>query len=168
MKLLIPRRKCGGRIDFRPAGPALLERAALAAAGWIYTALKSCSPVTTVSRAELPPLSGDIPPGAPALLSYDGIQPATWPPPPVRPAAVQVRETHLRILRLLRGAAPFDLQSPYRLEMGARCSTPFCKASTTSGAIPVPDADRRVMRHRSPWLADTPLYACNLPCGGST
>ena len=68
-------------------------------------------------------------PGAPALLSYDGIQYQYMAPHLFTRPQFEYAETHLRILSGFYGVLrPFDGVLPYRLEMGARCSTPFCKS----------------------------------------
>ena len=67
-------------------------------------------------------------PGAPALLSYDGIQYQYMAPHLFTRPQFEYAETHLRILSGFYGVLrPFDGVLPYRLEMGARCRTPFCK-----------------------------------------
>ena len=67
-------------------------------------------------------------PGTPALLSYDGIQYQYMAPHLFTRPQFEYAETHLRILSGFYGVLrPFDGVLPYRLEMGARCSTPFCK-----------------------------------------
>ena len=107
--------------------------------GLDYTALKSCSPVTTVSRElnfrrfQEMELRRTGP--CPALLRRHPV-PVHGPHLFTRPQ-FEYAETHLRILSGFYGVLrPFDGVLPYRLEMGARCSTPSAKASTTSGAIP--------------------------------
>ena len=68
-------------------------------------------------------------PGTPALLSYDGIQYQYMAPHLFTRPQFEYAETHLRILSGFYGVLrPFDGVLPYRLEMGARCSTPFCKS----------------------------------------
>ena len=64
----------------------------------------------------------------PALLSYVGLQYQYMAPHLFTRPQFEYAETHLRILSGFYGVLrPFDGVLPYRLEMGARCSTPFCK-----------------------------------------
>ena len=65
----------------------------------------------------------------PALLSYVGLQYQYMAPHLFTRPQFEYAETHLRILSGFYGVLrPFDGVLPYRLEMGARCSTPFCKS----------------------------------------
>ena len=64
----------------------------------------------------------------PALLAYEGIQYRYMAPAVFTSDALEYVQEHLRILSGFYGVLrPFDGVLPYRLEMGARCSTPFCK-----------------------------------------
>ena len=64
----------------------------------------------------------------PALLSYQGIQYQYMAPGVFETSQFTYLQEHLRILSGFYGVLrPFDGVLPYRLEMGARCSTPFCK-----------------------------------------
>ena len=65
----------------------------------------------------------------PALLAYEGIQYRYMAPAVFTSDALEYVQEHLRILSGFYGVLrPFDGVLPYRLEMGARCSTPFCKS----------------------------------------
>ena len=65
----------------------------------------------------------------PALLSYQGIQYQYMAPGVFTNKEYDYIQVHLRILSGFYGVLrPFDGVLPYRLEMGARCSTPFCKS----------------------------------------
>ena len=65
----------------------------------------------------------------PALIAYEGIQYQYMAPHLFTRPQFEYAETHLRILSGFYGVLrPFDGVLPYRLEMGARCSTPFCKS----------------------------------------
>ena len=65
----------------------------------------------------------------PALLSYQGIQYQYMAPGVFETGQFTYLQEHLRILSGFYGVLrPFDGVLPYRLEMGARCSTPFCKS----------------------------------------
>ena len=65
----------------------------------------------------------------PALLSYVGIQYQTMAARVLETGQYEFLQEHLRILSGFYGLLrPFDGVTPYRLEMGARCSTPFCKS----------------------------------------
>ena len=126
MKLLIsPAKKMREDGDFLAPrqAPALLERAAVLAEwlrGLDYTALKKL-----LRRFQEMDLRR---PGTPALLSYDGIQYQYMAPHLFTRPQFEYAETHLRILSGFYGVLrPFDGVLPYRLEMGARCRTPFCK-----------------------------------------
>ena len=75
--------------------------------------------------------------GAPALLSYDGIQYQYMAPHLFTRPQFEYAETHLRILSGFYGVLrPFDGVLPYRLEMGPDAAPPSAKISTTSGGIP--------------------------------
>ena len=64
----------------------------------------------------------------PALLSYVGLQYQYMAPGVLEQRQYDYLQAHLRILSGFYGVLrPFDGVTPYRLEMGARCSTPFCK-----------------------------------------
>ena len=64
----------------------------------------------------------------PALLSYVGLQYQYMAPGVLEQSQYDYLQAHLRILSGFYGVLrPFDGVTPYRLEMGARCSTPFCK-----------------------------------------
>ena len=64
----------------------------------------------------------------PALLSYVGLQYQYIAPGVLEQRQYDYLQDHLRILSGFYGVLrPFDGVLPYRLEMGARCSTPFCK-----------------------------------------
>ena len=64
----------------------------------------------------------------PALLSYVGLQYQYMAPGVLEQRQYDYLQAHLRILSGFYGVLrPFDGVLPYRLEMGARCSTPFCK-----------------------------------------
>ena len=65
----------------------------------------------------------------PALLAYEGIQYRYMAPAVFTSDELEYVQEHLRILSGFYGVLrPFDGVLPYRLEMGARCSTPFCKS----------------------------------------
>ena len=65
----------------------------------------------------------------PALLAYDGIQYQYMAPQLFTAEQFAYVEAHLRILSGLYGVLrPFDGVTPYRLEMGARLKTSFCKS----------------------------------------
>ena len=65
----------------------------------------------------------------PALLSYVGLQYQYMAPGVLEQRQYDYLQAHLRILSGFYGVLrPFDGVTPYRLEMGARCSTPFCKS----------------------------------------
>ena len=138
MKLLIsPAKKMREDGDFLAPrqAPALLERAAVLAEwlrGLDYTALKkllACNDgIAELNFRRFQEMDLRRP-GAPALLSYDGIQDQYMAPHLVTRPQFEYAETHLRILSGFYGVLrPFDGVLPYRLEMGARCSTPFCKS----------------------------------------
>ena len=64
----------------------------------------------------------------PALLAYEGIQYRYMAPGVFSQGALDYVEDHLRILSGFYGVLrPFDGVTPYRLEMGARLKTSFCK-----------------------------------------
>ena len=64
----------------------------------------------------------------PALLSYVGLQYQYMAPGVLEQRQYDYLQAHLRILSGFYGVLrPFDGVTPYRLEMGARCRTPFCK-----------------------------------------
>ena len=64
----------------------------------------------------------------PALLAYDGIQYQYMAPRVFEGAYYTYVQEHLRILSGLYGVLrPLDAVTPYRLEMGARLKTPFCR-----------------------------------------
>ena len=64
----------------------------------------------------------------PALLAYEGIQYRYMAPGVFSQGALDYVEDHLRILSGFYGVLrPFDGVTPYRLEMGARLKTGFCK-----------------------------------------
>ena len=114
--------------------PALLERAAVLAEwlrGLDYTALKkllACNDSIAELNFRRFQEMDLRRPGTPALLSYDGIQYQYMAPHLFTRPQFEYAETHLRILSGFYGVLrPFDGVLPYRLEMGARCSTPFCK-----------------------------------------
>ena len=121
MKLLIsPAKKMREDGDFLAPrqAPALLERAAVLAEwlrGLDYTALKkllACNDgIAELNFRRFQEMDLRRP-GTPALLSYDGIQYQYMAPHLFTRPQFEYAETHLL---------------PYRLEMGARCSTPFCK-----------------------------------------
>ena len=114
---------------------ALLERAAVLAEwlrGLDYTALKKLlagnDGIAELNFRRFQEMDLRRP-GAPALLSYDGIQYQYMAPHLFTRPQFEYAETHLRILSGFYGVLrPFDGVLPYRLEMGARCSTPFCKS----------------------------------------
>lgn len=137
MKLLIsPAKKMREDGDFLAPrqAPALLERAAVLAEwlrGLDYTALKkllACNDgIAELNFRRFQEMDLRRP-GTPALLSYDGIQYQYMAPHLFTRPQFEYAETHLRILSGFYGVLrPFDGVLPYRLEMGARCSTPFCK-----------------------------------------
>ena len=65
----------------------------------------------------------------PALLSYVGIQYQTMAARVFETAQYEFLQEHLRILSGFYGLLrPFDGVTPYRLEMGAKLKTPFCKS----------------------------------------
>ena len=65
----------------------------------------------------------------PAVLAYEGIQYRYMAPHLFSWEQFDYLDRHLRILSGFYGVLrPFDGVLPYRLEMGARCSTPFCKS----------------------------------------
>lgn len=138
MKLLIsPAKKMREDGDFLAPrqAPALLERAAVLAEwlrGLDYTALKkllACNDgIAELNFRRFQEMDLRRP-GTPALLSYDGIQYQYMAPHLFTRPQFEYAETHLRILSGFYGVLrPFDGVLPYRLEMGARCSTPFCKS----------------------------------------
>ena len=137
MKLLIsPAKKMREDGDFLAPrqAPALLERAAVLAEwlrGLDYTALKkllACNDSIAELNFRRFQEMDLRRPGTPALLSYDGIQYQYMAPHLFTRPQFEYAETHLRILSGFYGVLrPFDGVLPYRLEMGARCSTPFCK-----------------------------------------
>ena len=64
----------------------------------------------------------------PALLAYDGIQYQYMAPGVFEGAYYTYVQEHLRILSGLYGVLrPLDAVTPYRLEMGTRLKTPFCR-----------------------------------------
>ena len=137
MKLLIsPAKKMREDGDFLAPrqAPALLERAAVLAEwlrGLDYTALKkllACNDgIAELNFRRFQEMDLRRP-GTPALLSYDGIQYQYMAPHLFTRPQFEYAETHLRILSGFYGVLrPFDGVLPYRLEMGARCRTPFCK-----------------------------------------
>ena len=135
MKLLIsPAKKMREDGDFLAPrqAPALLERAAVLAEwlrGLDYTALKkllACNDSIAELNFRRFQEMDLRRPGTPALLSYDGIQYQYMAPHLFTRPQFEYAETHLRILSGFYGVLrPFDGVLPYRLEMGARCSTPW-------------------------------------------
>ena len=138
MKLLLsPAKKMREDADFLPPGsaPALLDRARVLA-DWLrgldYPALKkvlACSDAIAELNyrryQELDFARADTP----ALLAYDGIQYKYMAPQLFTTEQFAWAGGHLRILSGLYGVLrPFDGVVPYRLEMGARFHTPFCKS----------------------------------------
>ena len=138
MKLLLsPAKKMRVDADFLPPGsaPALLDRARVLA-DWLrgldYPALKkvlACSDAIAELNyrryQELDFARADTP----ALLAYDGIQYKYMAPQLFTTEQFAWAGGHLRILSGLYGVLrPFDGVVPYRLEMGARFHTPFCKS----------------------------------------
>ena len=138
MKLLIsPAKKMREDTDFLPPKtvPALLEQSRVLAEwlkGLDYPALKkllSCSDaIAELNFRRYQEMDFGRAP-TPALLSYDGIQYQYMAPQLFTRAQFAYVEEHLRILSGLYGVLrPFDGVAPYRLEMGAKCKTPFCKS----------------------------------------
>ena len=121
MKLLIsPAKKMRADTDFLApkSVPALLEHARVLA-DWLrgldYPALKkllSCNDAIAELNFRRYQEMDFGRANTPALLAYDGIQ-------------YQYMAPQLFTAELLR---PFDGVTPYRLEMGARLKTPFCKS----------------------------------------
>ena len=138
MKLLIsPAKKMREDTDFLAPKtvPALLEQSRVLAEwlkGLDYPALKkllSCSDaIAELNFRRYQEMDFGRAP-TPALLSYDGIQYQYMAPQLFTRAQFAYVEEHLRILSGLYGVLrPFDGVTPYRLEMGARLKTPFCKS----------------------------------------
>ena len=136
MKLLIsPAKKMREDGDFLAPrqAPALLERAAVLAEwlrGLDYTALKkllACNDgIAELNFRRFQEMDLRRP-GAPALLSYDGIQYQYMAPHLFTRPQFEYAETHLRILSGFYGMLrPFDGVTPYRLEMQARLSVNGC------------------------------------------
>lgn len=138
MKLLIsPAKKMRADTDFLApkSVPALLEHARVLA-GWLrgldYPALKkllSCNgAIAELNFRRYQEMDFGWA-NTPALLAYEGIQYQYMAPQLFTAEQFAYVEAHLRILSGLYGVLrPFDGVTPYRLEMGARLKTPFCKS----------------------------------------
>lgn len=138
MKLLIsPAKKMRADTDFLApkSVPALLEHARVLA-DWLrgldYPALKkllSCNDAIAELNFRRYQEMDFGRANTPALLAYDGIQYQYMAPQLFTAEQFAYVEAHLRILSGLYGVLrPFDGVTPYRLEMGARLKTPFCKS----------------------------------------
>ena len=138
MKLLIsPAKKMREDTDFLApkSVPALLEHARVLA-DWLrgldYPALKkllSCNDAIAELNFRRYQEMDFGRANTPALLAYDGIQYQYMAPQLFTAEQFAYVEAHLRILSGLYGVLrPFDGVTPYRLEMGAKLKTPFCKS----------------------------------------
>lgn len=133
--LLSPAKKMREGVDFLPprTRPALLPQARRLAEylrSLDYPALKkllACNDsiaALNYQRYQSMDLSRE---GAPALLSYDGIQYQYMAPHLFTLEQYDYVQRHVRVLSGLYGVLrPFDGVVPYRLELGARFRTDFC------------------------------------------